>query len=121
RAEISDRVFREFRLRAEPSGRVDEAMTEKIDIENILAIRRLFLDEKIEEHGADARFLQRLRDVGIARAQPAAAAPMREENDTFSALGYGQRAFEQDRIRGNPYLHIRMLSLHNCLPVCGYS
>ena len=61
-------------------------MAEKIDVENILAIGGLIVSEKIEEQSADARFVQRVGDISVARAQPAAAASMREEHDTFGAL-----------------------------------
>src|SRR5579872_4649739 len=78
RAEVSYRMFRVARPRTEPSGRIDKPMAEKIDIEDVLAIRGLVIGEKIEEQGTDAGFLQRLRNVCIAWAQPAAAASMRE-------------------------------------------
>src|SRR5271166_1850782 len=49
RAEVSNRRLRVGGPRTQPSSRVDEAMAEKIDVENVLAIGSLVLGEKIEE------------------------------------------------------------------------
>ena len=90
-------------------------MAEKINIENVLSIGGLIVGKKVEEQRADAGFLQRLRDVCVARAQPAAAASMREKYNAYRVLRYSQRSFRLDRIGRNPYLLIGMLSLHSFL------
>jgi hypothetical protein len=79
---------------------MNKALREQIDVEAEVArakVDLLFLrGQQIEQQRANARRLKRTRDELIARAVPAAAAAVREEDDAARAGGQTQLSFQSN-------------------------
>ena len=61
----------------------------------------LFAREQIEQQGGESQIVQRARDELIARAMPAAAAAVREEDQSLRAVGHSEIATERRPPSGN--------------------
>jgi Asp-tRNA(Asn)/Glu-tRNA(Gln) amidotransferase B subunit len=104
RAKIPKLVTPRVLTMAQVSGRVGQAMGQKIDIEHVLAVLRFILGKKIEQERSDSRLLERLGNVGVARAESAAPTSVRKKNDSERVLRKRKDALQMYRIGRNPDL-----------------
>ena len=100
----------------EPGSCIHESRSEQLDVETKVPgfhVRLFFLSgEKIEEQGTQSRLAQGAGHLLIARAEPAAAAPMREKHHGFGLQRNDQFTVEDDLSRGDgPFLAFLMESV----------
>ena len=80
-AEEAQRQVRDVRLAADPERRLRHAFREQRDVEDVAAVARLGRGQQIEQERGESLGVQRVRDGYVARAEPARAAAMGEEDD----------------------------------------
>src|SRR5205807_6386572 len=97
-AEVADRKAAGLRVRSEQIGDPGEAAGEQTDIEPETpggGVRAFFLHgQQVDQQGGEPRLPERAGHESVARAVPAAARPVREENDAAPSVGDLERAFE---------------------------
>ena len=76
-----------LRLFAGPGGRQRKPRRQQRNVEDVAATELLIGREKIEKKRRQAGFAERLRDIIVARAKPAAAAAMREDDESPRVFG----------------------------------
>jgi len=109
-----------------PSRRFNEPACEHHDVEPKMACEILLLfftrREQVKQQRGDAGFLQHARDVLIARASPAAAAPVRKQHEPVRIPGHGQIAVEIRSPHWNPdclwLLHLPIANLQRAPTEC---
>ena len=75
-------------------GDVDEALSEKVDVEDIGSVVLFFRGEQVEQQRGDARLVEHRGDVAVSRTVTAAPAAVREQDQRSSVFGDGQVAAE---------------------------
>ena len=100
-AEISDKQIAGLGILSDPGGRHQQPPREQLDVENIATVARLFDGQEVEEQCGKAILPQSLRNKVVARAEPAAAAAMREQHDPLGIEWQTQKAFEPNRCDRN--------------------
>ena len=101
--EVPDREVLRGRLAAHPLGGAAQPAGEELHVEDQGPVLRLVGREEVEEQRRDGGVPQRAGDVGVARAQPAAAAAVGEEDEPASLRRNAQQPFEHDRVGRNAH------------------
>ena len=93
-AEVGDGEIPEVRVVLDQTGDLDEAISKKIDVEDVGPVVLFFRGEQVEQHRGDASLVQYRGDVSVARTVTATSAAVCEHDHGTSMLGDVQMTAE---------------------------
>ena len=95
-AKVPEGKIAKARLRLRPAGDRGEALGEQVDVEDLGSVARLSVAEKIEEQRGESSLVQQGGHFAVAGAEPAGAAPVREDHQARGVLGQTQVAVQNE-------------------------